>query len=42
MSLDGNYVGVVDNDLLCTKEHGLSDGDTIAITMSEVIGVLPA
>lgn len=42
MTLDGNYTGTVDNDMLCTDEHGLSYGDTVNFKASEVLGVLQA
>jgi len=42
MSLDGNYIGTINNDLLSTDEHGLSDGDTVKFSASEVLGVQQA
>ncbi|WP_435018410.1 hypothetical protein TA3x_000384 [Tundrisphaera sp. TA3] len=39
---EGGLTGMVDNDLVCTDEHGLSDGDTISFDRENVYDILKA
>lgn len=39
--VDGEITGVIDNDLICTDEHGLKCGDLVTFRRENVYQVMP-